>query len=78
VKVGDVVIQGSKLVKLSGMSRSKMLGVVVAVREQDQRIPAGWRKNLGRLIDVMWANGKISEGFAENSLEIINNHKKEV
>jgi hypothetical protein len=71
MKVGDVVIHPYKLVQLRGMSRSKMLGVVVAIHEQDQRIPAAWRKNLGRLVGVMWANGKLSEAFAENSLAVV-------
>jgi hypothetical protein len=73
MKVGDVVIQGDKLIKLKGMPRSKMLGVVITIHDhnQDQRIPDGWRKNLGRLIDVMWSNGKISKNFAENSLTVV-------
>ena len=71
MKVGDIVIQGSKLVKLRGISSSKTLGVVVSIHEQDQRIPVGWRERLGRLVDVMWANGKLSESFAENSLTVV-------
>tara|TARA_R110000824_G_scaffold31704_4_gene102921 strand:+ start:186 stop:560 length:375 start_codon:yes stop_codon:yes gene_type:complete len=71
MKVGDVVIQGSKLIKLRGLPRSKLLGVVIAAHDQDQRIPEKWRKNLGQLIDVMWSSGKISKNFAENALIVI-------
>jgi len=71
MKVGDVVIQGGSLVKLKGVSKSRQLGVVVDIHEQDKRIPAKWRENLGRLIDVMWASGKISKNFAEGSLSVV-------
>jgi len=30
-----------------------------------------WAEVLGRTVDVLWANGKLTKGFAENSLEVI-------
>ena len=81
MKVGDIVRQGGRLIEFRGKSkpsRSKCLGTVVAIHENlfpedwpktDNR--KKWAKKIGRRIDVMWPNGKISESFAENSLEVI-------
>jgi hypothetical protein len=30
-----------------------------------------WFKRLGKRVDVLWANGKLTEGFAEAALDII-------
>jgi len=56
---------------------SPLVGVVVEIREQD--IPKkeetewlrGWMSRLGRQVDVLWENGRLSKNFAENSLEVI-------
>jgi len=78
VKVGDLVVQGTKVLKLyedgKPKAPSKNIGTVIAVRphDPDSNIPETWRKNLGRLVDVLWPSGKISEDMAENSLEVIN------
>ena len=78
MKVGDIVRQGTKLIQMkeNGKPRppSKMIGTVIAIKENklDPSIPEGWKQRLGRSVDVMWSSGRITEGFAENSLEIIN------
>ena len=83
MKVGDIVRQGDGLVKFKGKKapkRSFALGMVVAIHEDT--FPEDWDLNenvnlkkwasmLGRRIDVMWENGKLSEGFAEKSLEVV-------
>jgi len=81
VKIGDIVKQGGRLVELKGESkpfRGQCLGTVVAIHENlfpedwsktDTR--KKWAKMIGRRIDVMWSNGKISESFAENSLDVV-------
>jgi len=81
MKVGDIVRQGDKLVSIAkgGKPRppSPMLGVVVEIRNQlppkkeETEWLRGWMDRLGRQVDVMWANGKFSENFAENSLEVV-------
>ena len=74
MKVGDVVTQGGSLVKLKGFSKSRKLGVVVSIREQDERVPVSWRDNLGNLVDVMWSSGKISKNFAEGALLVVSSN----
>ena len=83
MKVGDIVRQGDGLVKFKGKKapkRSFAIGTVVAIHEDT--FPTEWDLNenvnlkrwasmLGRRIDVMWENGKLSEGFAERSLEVV-------
>ena len=32
----------------------------------------GWEKFIGRGVTVLWANGKMTENMAENSLEVVN------
>ena len=73
MKVGDIVRQGDKLVKIKGMKRSEMLGVVIGMIACDaDPIPVTWRKWLGEnQVTVLWANGKMTESMAQNSLEII-------
>lgn len=75
LKVGDLVKQGDKLVKLKGMKRSEMIGVVVEMTATatDHPIPPKWLKFLGaHKITVLWANGRMTENMAENSLEVVN------
>ena len=85
MKVGDIVKQGDKILKMSKSGKlrepSKMVGIVIAIhehlapssketdelKEKVQNII----KFVGRPIDVLWANGKLSKNFAENSLEIV-------
>ena len=84
MKVGDIVRQGDRVVqfKFKGKNwdyRSKRLGVVINIREEDLFPPQwaeqanrkAWSKLLGRAVDVLWDNGRLSENFAENSLEVV-------
>ena len=85
MKVGDMVRQCDKIMKMykggKPQQPPKMVGIVVAIHEH--MLP---RKNetekmrekvsniiklVGRPIDVLWSNGKLSKNFAENSLEVI-------
>ena len=72
MKVGDIVKQGDKLVKLKGMKRSEMVGVVVEMTATaTDPIPPKWLKFLGaHQVTVLWANGRMTENMAENSLEV--------
>ena len=75
MKEGDLVVQGTKLMKLHEGGKpkppSKSIGTVIAVRPQDSRIPEEWRKNLGHLVDVLWPSGHLTLNMAENSLEVL-------
>ncbi len=77
MKVGDIVTQGDRVIKLKGTKRSQALGIVIAIREQlspreeeTQNLKA-MMAMLGRRVDVLWESGKLSENFAENSLEVV-------
>jgi hypothetical protein len=84
MKVGDIVKQSNKIMKMSkgGKPRepSKMVGVVVEIRnqlppkEQETEWLRGWMAQLGRQVDVLWGSGKLSKNFAENSLEVIDEY----
>jgi len=78
MKVGDVVIQGGDLIKLKGIRKSRRLGAVIAIHEDtfpEDWETNSWRKNwakqIGRRIDVMWSNNKLSKNFAENALAVV-------
>ena len=78
LKVGDLVQQGARVIKFKGgkaPEKSKRIGIVLEVAELDAGIcesPNGdWFSFIGRSVTVLWDNGKVSENFAENSLEII-------
>ncbi|HIE83317.1 MAG TPA: hypothetical protein EYQ00_05435 [Dehalococcoidia bacterium] len=80
MKIGDIVMQGDRVIEFKGRQKSRALGVVVEIHEDP--VPAvwpedwkekrsRWSKMLGRRIDVLWGSGKLSKNFAENSLEVI-------
>ena len=92
MKVGDLVVQGSRVVefKVNGKPRipSTKVGIVLAIDDESIFPPLtkgeskhttdaqrerweSWQKFLGRRVDVLWPSGKITKGFAENSLEVI-------
>ena len=85
MKVGDMVRQCGKIMKMSKggkpVKSSTMVGIVVAIHEHElpdhddsKRLKEKTLNiiNLvGRPVDVLWANGKLSKNFAENSLKII-------
>jgi hypothetical protein len=79
MKLGDVVRQNAHFVrngKKGPTIAGGMLGTVVAIHgglfpenwdlSENQK---AWSKRIGRRIDVLWANGKLTESFAESSLE---------
>ena len=72
MKVGDIVRQGERLVKMKGRSPSPALGVVVEINgiEFPTKL-AGWQKVLGRSITVLWESGRLTEDMAENSLDVV-------
>jgi len=73
MKVGDIVRQNSAILKMKGREPSKSLGVVIEICETKEFPPshAKWKKFIGRSIIVMWETGKITENFAENSLDVV-------
>jgi len=79
MKVGDLVQQGTRVIKFKGENvpeKSKRVGIVVKIEEPPEgprgHPPRGaWMEVLGRTVDVLWNNGKLTKGFAENSLEVI-------
>ena len=85
MKVGDIVRQGDKIMKMSKggkpVQSSLMVGIVVAIHEHElpdaheteklKEKTLNILKLVGRPVDVLWSNGKLSKNFAENSLEVI-------
>jgi len=78
MKVGDLVIQGTRVTKLRGMpKKKKTIGLVIAVHDipedAPQELTAQWKTLLGsKTVDVLWIGGRISKNFAENALEVVN------
>ena len=80
MKIGDVVRQGNRICKLGRngkpVSSPTNLGIVVDIREMPGPRPEETEAlrqmmdMLGRQVDVLWENGKLTENFAENSLEV--------
>ena len=80
VKIGDIVMQGDRVIEFKGRQKSRALGIVVEIHEDPvpttwpedwKEKRSRWSKMLGRRVDVLWGSGKLSKNFAENSLEII-------
>ena len=72
MRVGDIVRQGDRILKMKGRSPSKALGVVVEI--SDLELPTklrGWEKFLGRTVTILWESGRLTKNMAENSLEVI-------
>ena len=83
MKVGDLVQQGSRLIEMKKGGKkqdpSKRVGIVIEIREIPPEMLNGrsdWAATLGRTVDVLWNNGKLTKGFAENSLEVINDESR--
>ena len=84
MKVGDLVRQNPNngLVKIKSHKSVKVdestIGTVIAIKEglwpKDWDVTEEQRKfemRIGRRIDVMWANGRITENFAEHVLMVV-------
>lgn len=83
MKVGDLVQQGTRVVKFKGKSapeKSKRVGIVLEIEELPNHVrntPNGdWISFLGRGVTVLWDNGKITKKFAENSLEVVSDESR--
>jgi len=81
MKIGDVVRQGNRICKLGRngkpVSSPTSLGIVIDIRNMPPARPeetAALRQMmhmLGRQVDVLWGNGRLTKNFAENSLEVV-------
>lgn len=87
MKVGDIVVQGSRVFEMrkggKKQESSKMIGTVITIHNTPYQMKESrngdWSTLLGdHTIDVLWANGRLTENFAENSLEVLNDDKKDV
>ena len=83
MKIGDLVQQGTRVVKFKGANapkKSKRVGIVLEIEELSERAgghhDGDWNSFLGRGVTVLWDNGKITKGFAENSLEVISDESR--
>jgi hypothetical protein len=77
MKIGDIVRQGERIMKMKGRSPSKALGVIVEI--SDLGFPTkleGWEKFLGRSVTILWESGRLTENMAENSLELVDNFEE--
>ena len=77
MKVGDLVKQGDGVIKFKGAkapNKSRLIGIIIEIHDLPDELKArraDWAKVLGRTVDVLWANGKLTTGFAEHSLDVI-------
>ena len=77
MKVGDIVRQNDRIIKMKGRSPPTRLGTVVAIapmmpeHTQMSENQKSWMEHLGRRIDVLWDNGTLTEGFSERALDVI-------
>jgi hypothetical protein len=81
VKVGDIVRQNNTLVNVRSAGKlrqaSVLFGVVVDIH--DQEVPKenetewlrSWMSQLGKLVDVLWSNGRLTKDFAEKGLDVV-------
>jgi hypothetical protein len=81
MKVGDIVRQNNTLLEMrSGGKRRQapeLIGVVVDIC--DQEVPKenesewlrSWMSQLGKLVDVLWSNGRLTKNFAEKGLDVV-------
>ena len=73
MKVGDVVRQGERVVKIKNRNLSAATGVVVEIKAIGFPTELKrWENILGsRTVTVLWESGRLTENMAENSLEVI-------
>ena len=80
MKIGDIVKQGTRVIKLGKKMKQRTgtnIGIVIDIREMpvprenETEYLKSMMTMLGRQVDVLWENGKLTKNFAENSLEII-------
>ena len=83
MKVGDVVARTKDLASLSEHTLpEEILGIVIDIHDWKTRDGAYpdelcefqklWIEKLGRRIDVLWADGKMTKSFAEGALRAVN------
>ena len=78
MKVGDIVRQGERIMKMKGRAPSKALGVIVEINELGFPTKLkGWEKFLGRSVTVLWETGRLTENVAENSLEKVSDKESQ-
>ena len=85
LEVGDLVRQGDRVLEMKSGGRKRIssttVGVVVEIRDQlpprkeETEHLRAMIKMLGRQVDVLWATGKLSKNFAENSLDVIDENE---
>ena len=82
MKIGDIVIQEKDLMLVNGTETvEEVVGIVIEVHDwkinnndyPDEILDyqRRWLDKLGRRIDVLWASGKVTKSFAENSLRVV-------
>ena len=81
MKIGDVVRQGNRICKLGRngkpVSSPTSLGIVIDIRNMPPARPEEtaalqqMMHMLGRQVDVLWGNGRLTKNVAENSLEVV-------
>tara|TARA_R100000655_G_scaffold108983_2_gene162221 strand:+ start:305 stop:547 length:243 start_codon:yes stop_codon:yes gene_type:complete len=79
MKVGDIVKQKKGIIRKSNKPyESKAVGIVVDIREIDSEDRGKTSESIlqmismiGRKVDVLWESGKLTENFAESSLEVV-------
>ncbi len=70
MKVGDLVVQGEKILVMKGRSPSTARGIVVDIKETQHQLK-NWQKFLGRTVSVLWESGQLTENMAENAPEVV-------
>jgi hypothetical protein len=83
MKIGDIVRQGDRICKITRSGKPRQnptnIGIVVDIHDMPSPRPEEaealrqMMHMLGRQIDVLWENGKLTKNFAENSLDVITN-----
>ena len=73
MKVGDMVRQGERVVKIKNHTPSTAVGVVVEINAIGFPTKLkGWENIVGkRTVTVLWESGRLTENMAEFSLEVI-------
>ena len=89
MKVGDLVRQYDGLLKIKKNGKNvapkmhQTIGTVIAIHEglwpKDWDISeeqSAMAMRIGKRIDVLWSNGRLTKNFAENALKIVSSTKE--